>query len=80
MKYDVLVTTSVDTLIRFESDKKYTKEQLREIVHNIMDEGKYLFSSDEAPEKLNTTIYWSVASGMDFSYSIDGEVQNETVD
>mgnify|MGYP006935605889 CR=1 FL=1 len=36
-RYEIVVTESIDSYIEIETEQDYTKSQLRQIVHDVMD-------------------------------------------
>ena len=69
MKYNILVTHSVDDLVEFNSEKEYTKEQLYEIVDALY------YDKDSLDELniRNICVTHSVSSGMSIEYETEEE-------
>lgn len=67
MKYKILATYTFDHYIEFDSEKMYTKNELRDIVSNIFNE------KEETIKEFKPKIYWNVCSGMDIEYKIESE-------
>lgn len=69
MKYNILATYTFDHYVEFDSEKNYTKNELRDIVSNILNE------EEETIKKFNPRINWNVCSGMDIEYEIESETK-----
>ena len=67
MKYKILATYTFDHYIEFDSEKVYTKDELRDIVSNIFNE------KEDTIKEFNPRINWNVCSGMDIEYDTEKE-------
>lgn len=67
MKYRILATYTFEHYVEFDSEKNYTKDELRDIVSDI------LHNKKEANKEFKPRIDWNVCSGMDIEYEIEGK-------